>query len=601
MTGDALAASATASVRAHPRRRRAVRWLVAVMVVIVAGAWAAASALQLDRAYREDQRGLATIEAARAGLSTTSLTSGQVLTSLQAAERSFSAASRRLDNPLFDPTLYLPVVGRQLGSARALSAAANQAASVASTAASQLRPLVSEVHATGEARVQLLREAAGVASHAERSLARISLGPSTGLVSQLAQRRSELATQLHTLTGTLRQSSAAMAALATLLQGPGRYLILAANNNEMRAGSGMFLDAGVLTTNTGQLQLSPIQPTSSLTLPPGVVPLSGSFAARWAWMDPSGEWRNLAVSPRFEVTGALAARMWQAKTGQKVDGVIVLDDDALAELLHATSPVSIGGQTLDSANVVPFLLHDQYVDAGSNDARQDELGALAQAVFTDAVDGNPAEAGDHAATSSLTSLATGLAQSALGRHILAWSSDPREEALWRQAGAAGTVGAKSLLTSVLNIGGNKLDQYLSVRDDLSFSVHGGRTSVTLKVHLANKTPPGEPHYITGPTTGSNLAPGEYAGLISVSLPGNAKGAWIEGRRSLPVAGQDGPTQVVAAPIELLAGGQTDVVVHFTLPGRHGEIDVQPSARIPPITYQVGHSGFTDAQPHVVRW
>jgi hypothetical protein len=70
---------------------------------------------------------------------------------------------------------------------------------------------------------------------------------------------------------------------------------------------------------------------------------------------------------------------------------------------------------------------------------------------------------------------------------------------------------------------------------------------------------------------------------------------------LPVAGPDGPTQVLAAPVQLLAGQHRDLVIHFTLPGRHGEMDVTPSARIPPITYRVGRTTFTDATSHLVSW
>jgi hypothetical protein len=338
-------------------------------------------------------------------------------------------------------------------------------------------------------------------------------------------------------------------------------------------------------------------------VPPGAVPLSGDFAARWSWINPGGEWRNLAVSPRYGVTGALAARMWKAATGQDVNGVITLDDQAMAALLAATGPVTVGGTTVNSSNVVSYLMHDQYVTAGSNDARQDELGSLASAVFAQALgapDGQ-AESSPEGPPTSLTDLALDLSQAAAGRHVLLWSASSKQEALWKQAGAAGTIGSNSLLTAVLNIGGNKLDQYLSVRDDLQLSVSGDHTSATLHVQLANHTPSGQPAYISGPTAGSNLVANEYAGLVSLTLPGDATGAWVVGYHSLPVAGPDGRTQVLAVPVQLLAGQQGDLVVHFTLPGRHGQMEVNPSARIPAITYHVGQTTFTDADSHLVRW
>ena len=45
------------------------------------------------------------------------------------------------------------------------------------------------------------------------------------------------------------------AVVATILQGPQTYLVLAANNAEMRAGSGAFLDVGVATTSDGSVDL----------------------------------------------------------------------------------------------------------------------------------------------------------------------------------------------------------------------------------------------------------------------------------------------------------------------------------------------------------
>jgi hypothetical protein len=576
---------------------------LAGIVLIAVALWGAASAFQLDRAYREDQQGLGTIDAARSGLSTTTLTSGSILTSLDQARQSFNRAKRQLDNPLLDPAVFVPVAGRQLRSARALSTAAGQAAEAAIQAASRLRPLVEDAHATGEARVQLLEQTASVAGEAEGSFARISLGPSGGLLSPLAQRRAELARQLQSLIQTLSQAKAATAGMAGLLQGPGQYLVLAANNNEMRAGSGMFLDAGVLTTDAGQLDLSTVQDTSSLAVPAGAVPLSGNFAARWSWINPGGEWRNLAVSPRFGITAALAARMWKVATGQDVNGVIALDDQAISALLAATGPVTVGGTTVDSSNAVSYLMHDQYVTAGSTEARQDALGSLASAVFAQALGSSGAQ-GDSSAEgppTSLTDLALDLAQAEAGRHVLLWSASSAQEALWEQAGGAGTIGSNSQLTAVLNIGGNKLDQYLSVRDDLQLSVSGDHTSAILHVQLANHTPAGQPDYISGPTAGSNLVANEYAGLVALTLPGDATGAWVDGYHSLPVAGPDGPTQVLAVPVQLLAGQQEGLVVHFTLPGRHGQMEVEPSARIPAITYDVGRTTFTDADAHMVRW
>ena len=54
-----------------------------------------------------------------------------------------------------------------------------------------------------------------------------------------------------------------------------------------------------MTMQDGQFDLGPMTDTSPLKVPAGAVPIPGDLAARWGWTDPSQEWRNLAMSPRF--------------------------------------------------------------------------------------------------------------------------------------------------------------------------------------------------------------------------------------------------------------------------------------------------------------
>ena len=130
---------------------------------------------------------------------------------------------------------------------------------------------------------------------------------------------------------------------AQLLQGPRNYLLLAANNSEMRVGSGAFLSVGVLSTADGSLHLGPVRSIIDFNLPDDRVPLTGDLADRWGWLEPNREWRNLASSPRFDANAELATQMWKASTGQDVDGVMAIDIDALRAMLAATGPVVVDG------------------------------------------------------------------------------------------------------------------------------------------------------------------------------------------------------------------------------------------------------------------
>src|SRR5437588_121522 len=88
--------------------------------------------------------------------------------------------------------------------------------------------------------------ALSAADASRASLAGLDTGPSSGLVGTLARRHVQLVTDLAKAQDGLTRSSAATKAAAALLVGPRHYLVMAANNAEMRAGSGIYLQAGIL-------------------------------------------------------------------------------------------------------------------------------------------------------------------------------------------------------------------------------------------------------------------------------------------------------------------------------------------------------------------
>ena len=79
------------------------------------------------------------------------------------------------------------------------------------------------------------------------------------------------------------------------------------------------------------------------------------------------------MSPR-----PLAARTWTALTGQQVNGVLAIDVVGVQQLLEATGPVTVNGESVSAANVEQFLFHDQYAGVSDSTAgapqRQDALG-----------------------------------------------------------------------------------------------------------------------------------------------------------------------------------------------------------------------------------
>jgi hypothetical protein len=373
--------------------------------------------------------------------------------------------------------------------------------------------------------------------------------------------------------------------------------VLAANNGEMRAGSGMFLSAGAATFSDGLFTMGPMVPTPTINPPPGVVPLTGSLATLWGWLKPNADWRNLATSPRFDATAPLAAQMWQAVTGQHVDGVLAVDPVALQALLAAQGPVQVGAQQFSAADVVSYLLLGQYAgipaDVADQQDRLDQLSGVARATVA-ALSSRPWQA------ASLISELSGVGK---GRHVLAWSSDPVQEQAWTAAGISGELHPDSLAVSVMNFGGNKLDQFLHVTATLSTTPGpGGLSRAHLVVDLHNEAPTGLAGYVSGPNPDSGAAEGVYQGIFSVNVPGVASLPTLQGVSPLLAAGIDGPTKSVAGGYFQIPRGQTlRATVDFELPAGTHEVEVEPSARIPPITWHYGHVRFSDTSPERLAW
>jgi uncharacterized protein DUF4012 len=577
----------------HNRHHSSWQRRVIAAVLVAAALWAVAAALTLAAAWLDLSAGRRAARTAR-HQDVAAVAEGRPLGELMRARTRFRRARTRLGGALLAPVRVLPVAGRQIRSTRTLAAAAADASTVAVDAVRQGRHILSLPHQRGIDRVEQLRLLGQLAGRSDRRLAAIRLGSGRGLVSPVAHAYNELADDLNRLQGGLRRGRAAMEATTDLLAGPRRYLVFAANNAEMRAGSGMFLSVGELVTEGGTVRLAGMGTVNDVHVPPGAVAVRGDLAGRWGWLQPQDDWRNLMLSPRFDVSAALAAQMWAAAGRGPVDGVIALDPVALQLILEATGPATVGTRTIAADQILAELLHDQYVLFPTDEQvpeRREELSAIATAAVT-ALEGGGWSPGR---------LADKLTAAARGRHVLLWSAKPEEQRAWETAGAAGSVGADSLLVALLNRGGNKLDQYVQVGAHLELHPNGGHTDGLLWITLDNRAPLPQPAYIVGPHPDTGLAAGEYLGILAVTLPGAAREGRFDGIGQLAVAGPDGPSRVIGVEVRVPTGTRKTLVARFRLPGRHGEMVVEPSARVPLETWRGPEDAWDDRSTRTVRW
>ncbi len=352
-------------------------------------------------------------------------------------------------------------------------------------------------------------------------LADLDLGPDEALIGRLADARAEFSGDLEEMRATLASTQQISAGLATMLDGPGRWLLLASNSAQMQNGSGMFLSWAPLDVTAGAFDVGDVQPLAEFETGPAVA-LDPDQAARWPWMDPNVDIRHLGTSARFDATAATAVRLLESAGHGHFDGVIAVDPFALRALLMMTGPVDVDGTPVTAEGVVAELLHDQYATlvgattgAAGDDAtiaRRDRLGAVARGAL------EAFSTLDHVERDGIEILV----DAAHGRHLMAWSADPALQTAFSEADIAGELPQNGVLLSVVNRGGNKLDWFLGVDAKLTFTPDPAGDLVEVRATLSNEAVLGpEPTYVVGPYPGSGLSAGDYLGIATLTVPGGS--------------------------------------------------------------------------------
>ncbi len=565
------------------------------ILLLALAAWLVASGVVLWGVRARTNAGLDALDRAEQTLTAAELLRGAGASDLVRAQSEFADASSLASSPVLAPWKVVPLLGGNVSSVADMTNAAAQVSAIGERVSSAAAAVVAQEPTDGAARLDLLAQLERISAEADRSLSRLDLGNDFFLVGPIGDARRRFLERLIQLRTTVSDAETVTAGAQTLLRGPRRYLVLAANNAEMRAGSGMLLSAGVATFADGSFSLGEMAPTQTYGVPGGV-PLPPDLATIWGFTPMGKDWRYLAMSPRFDATAPVAADMWAAATGDVVDGVLLVDPVTLQALLAAQGPVEAGGRELSADDVLGYLLLGQYEGLGNDNPdqsdRRDQLSIVARA-GVDTLITRPW---------NVDSLVQQLGDVGAGRHLLAWARDPEEQRTWVAAGIDGALESDSLAPNVLNTGGNKLDQFLHVGADLAVTERAdGGQDATLTLTLRNQTPEGLAPYVAGPHPSTGLAEGEYQGIVTVNTPGFGTLATIEGVDPVAVSGVDGPTKVVGGFVRLLRGATRTVTVRFLLPPGVSSLRIEPSARVPPIAWRALGKQWADTAPYHLEW
>lgn len=564
------------TTNSHRARRR----VLIVMVLLVGVVWLAVGAWQLMQAGSDLRRGGDALQRLRRDATISTVADPSTTSRLDEADGHLDSARHRLRSVFVTPLRVLPVLGRQVRAADRVRSTTATATDITRDAVNGIRELRGRSSRSGPERVTLVRDLNALVRRARQRLEGLDPGSSRALVGSLHDAVEKLHSERGDALDGLARAERVTAAVADLLDGPGHYLLLGANNAEMRAGSGMFLSAAPLSVRAGAFDMGDVRPVADLVLPPGAVRAEGDMARNWKWLDVGRDPRQLGLSPDFPQSAAIARNWWAAVPGGgEVDGVISVDVGALRELLGVVGPVTVDGVVYDADTVAGQLLRAQYRRAGDDvaatEARRDSVGDVASAVF------RKIEAGGW----DLDDMAGALVRSAERRHLLVWSATPGPQRAWVDAGVGGRLSQDTLSVAMLNRGAEKLDPYLEVTTKVTTS--GRRMDIVYSV--TNRAPADGPRYQLGPNI-EGMKAGEHRGIVVVNLPAGTTDVEMTGA-NLVLRGDDGPTTVVAGELSIERGATAKVQVTALLPRGIDRLVLEPAARMPSMTWVVDGRSF----------
>jgi hypothetical protein len=278
-------------------------------------------------------------------------------------------------------------------------------------------------------------------------------------------------TRLAPLLPTARDGLS-FALLAPRLLGAERaqsYLLLALNQDELRAGGGFITAAGLLTFEDGQrtefsMSNSPeIDNRQAHRYPPPPEPMRRYMdIPQWIFADTN--W-----SPDFPTSAAQAMHFYKLGQDRDVDGVVAFDQAALQQLVGAIGPVSVEGLTepISADNVISYIRNARVAGSVGQPDWQRRKGAFISRLAAPLV----AKLERDPASINVPQLARALRRMLDEKHIQVFLNDPEAQSLLSMYGWDGAVrpGMGDFLMVVdSNVGYNKVNP--NIRQEIAYDL-----------------------------------------------------------------------------------------------------------------------------------
>jgi hypothetical protein len=482
----------------------------------------------------------------------------------------------------------VPRVGTQIRAARVLANSAARVGDIADQAAVNAHSQLAAPHSGPAARLHLVDVLHQDLVSVNQQLAQVSTRTSGQLMSPLAKAKAKLVSKLDQARTQLSNGLGVVATLRTMLAGPKTYLILAGNNAEMRSG-GITTAAGLIHFQGGDMTTSPFISSFDLYLPDSkAVTVPPNLEKLFGWMVPGQEWRTTDTSPNWPEVAKVYSQMSANSPFGKVDGVLFVDVVTLRSVLTVIGPITVDGFKYTAANILPQLLYTNYLlypTAEQTTARRDVQSDVARSAFS-ALRGSGF---------SVPSLAHELELDAKGRHLLAWSSDPSEEAMWTQLGADGSLAPNDLMVTAQNVSASKLDIFINPVVTVEAQQFADHQQIDMYVTVTNPRRAQTSAYIEGGAPCCVL-PGDQRIYLLFYLPASSYDI-VSRNPPFSTVGTDGGMTVVGM-IYIVPYSETSTIhISFFLPPSLNFVTLLPSSRAIPEQYVV-NGGFrtNDAFP-----
>ncbi|HVT21123.1 MAG TPA: DUF4012 domain-containing protein, partial [Mycobacteriales bacterium] len=468
--------------------------VIVFVAVVAAGIWILVHALDASGALKDAR---ADIQRIRADL----LAGRPVQADMLQAQRDAAAARKDTHDFVWGAASWLPPVKTVRGITEAVDGLAVDALPKFISVAPSLRPEVLRVQHNKIALAPLvaaaptMRRAAAAASLARAQIAALPDGW-FGLVSEA---REKVLTELTSLAGTVDDISRVATAGPDMLglHGERRYFVGIQNNAEARGTGGLVAAYAVVTANHGRIRVvehGNDTKLQSFVSPTPVVKMSDEYLAEYGNYHPAQTWITSNLSPNFPDAGRIWAHMWEAQTGQHVDGAFGVDPVGLSELLGSVGTLTLPGYqgVFDQANLATFIESTEYsaYPGLDNPQRKNFLATVGTAVIRKLLSG----AGDAQA------MTAALGQAAGGGHLELWSRRAAEQTQITGTPLAGELSpttAPFASVTVNNAYASKLDYYLD--RTLRYEAGGcgsSRRESTIRITLNNDAPlHGLPAYV----------------------------------------------------------------------------------------------------------